>query len=146
MTRVPYEYLEEASIADVAFRAWGADVEACFLAAAHATLNVMVEDLGTVRCAARREVQLERETLEMLLFAFLNEIVYVKDAERMLLRAEAVRIEQAPAGCRLAARLAGETLDAARHATRVDVKAVTLHGLSVRAGAQGWEARVTVDV
>ncbi len=143
---MPYEYLEEASIADIAFRAWGADPEACFVAAAQATLNVMVEDLGSVRSAVRRELRLERDTLEMLLFAFLNEIVYVKDAERMLLCAEDVRIEPVPAGFELVARLSGETLDAVRHATRVDVKAVTLHGFSVQQSARGWEARVTVDV
>jgi SHS2 domain-containing protein len=143
---VPYEYLDEASIADVAFRAWGEDAASCFAAAAAATLNVMVEDLATVRPVLQRTVELERDALDMLLFAFLNEIVYLKDAERMLLLTQSVRIDPAPAHCRLRAVLAGEELDLARHTTRVDVKAVTLHGFSLQQLPQGWEARVTLDV
>jgi SHS2 domain-containing protein len=143
---VPYEYLEDASIADVAFRAWGADVEATFVAAAQATLNVMVEDLAAVRPLVRRTVQLERESLDMLLFAFLNEIVYVKDAERLLLCAETARLEITPERCRLTATASGEALDPARHATRVDVKAVTLHRFSLQETTLGWEAHVTLDV
>lgn len=143
---MPYEYLEDASIADVAFRAWGPGVESVFAAAALATLNVLVEDVAAVRPAVQRPVQLERESLEMLLFAFLNEIVFLKDAEHMLLRAESVRIEEVLGGWRLSAQFTGEPLDLTRHLTRVDVKAVTLHGFSLRQTAAGWEAQVTVDV
>ena len=143
---MPYEYLEDASIADIAFRAWGADLEATFVAAALATLNVMVEDLSTVRPAVHRTVEIERDSLDMLLFAFLNEIVYVKDAECLLLCAESVRLDLAAGECRLTAQASGETLDPQRHALRVDVKAVTLHGFSLQQNPRGWEARVTLDV
>lgn len=143
---MPYEFLEDASIADVAFRAWGPDLEAVFAAAALATLNVMVEDVAAVRPAVQRSVHLERESLEMLLFAFLNEIVFLKDAERLLLRVGSAHFGKGPNSWRLTAQLDGEALDPHQHATRVDVKAVTLHGFSLRQMPAGWEARVTLDV
>jgi SHS2 domain-containing protein len=143
---VPFEYLDDASIADVAFRAWGPDLGTTFVAAARATLAVMVEDLATVRPAVQRTLCLERDSLDMLLFAFLNEIVFVKDAERLLLCAETVHIDIAAGSCRLTATASGEVLDAMRHATRVDVKAVTLHRFLLQETTCGWEAQVTLDV
>jgi SHS2 domain-containing protein len=143
---VPFEFLEDASIADVAFRAWGPDIGTTFVAAAQATLAVMVEDLASVRPAVQRTLRLERESLDMLLFAFLNEIVFVKDAERLLLCAETAQLEITPERCRLTATASGEVLDETRHATRVDVKAVTLHRFSLQESARGWEAHVTLDV
>ena len=46
---MPYTYLEEIAIADIAFRATGKTQEELFAAAADATVNVMVEDLATIR-------------------------------------------------------------------------------------------------
>jgi protein archease len=144
--RLPYEYLEDVATADVAFRAWAPDLEGTFVAAADATTNVLVEDLSTIRPAVRRSLRLEADPLDMLLFAFLNELVFLKDAERLLLRVPAVRITATPGGHRLEALATGEALDLTRHATRVDVKAVTLYRLSVQRVATGWEATVVLDV
>ena len=43
---MPYEYLEDVATADIAFRAWEPTLEGVFVAAADATMNVMVEDLA----------------------------------------------------------------------------------------------------
>ena len=56
----PYRYLEEIATADVAFEAWGATREEAFLAAADATLNTMVEEIGTVAPRERRIFSLSR--------------------------------------------------------------------------------------
>lgn len=141
-----YEYLEDVATADVAFRAWAHDLEATFVAAAEATLNVLVDDPATVRPIVRRRLAAEAASLDLLLFAFLNELVFLKDAERLLLRVSEVRIAPAPEGHRLEAVADGEPLDLARHATRVDVKAVTLYRLAVERVAAGWEATVVLDV
>jgi SHS2 domain-containing protein len=37
-------------------------------------------------------------------------------------------------------------LDDARHHQRADVKAVTLHGFSVRKRDDGWKAKVLLDI
>jgi SHS2 domain-containing protein len=46
----------------------------------------------------------------------------------------------------LKASLAGEQLDDGRHQQRADVKAVTLHGFSVRKQDGEWKAKVLLDI
>ena len=142
----PYRYLEGIATADVAFEAWGATKEETFLAAADATLNTMVEEIGTVAPLERRVFSLAADSLDLLLFELLQELVYHKDAERLLLRIRDVRIEEAGSGYRLHAEALGETIDSGRHSLLADVKAVTLHRLAVERTPDGWRAVVVLDV
>ncbi len=142
----PYRYLEEIATADVAFEAWGATLEETFLAAADATLNTMVEEIGTVAPRERRVISLAADSLDLLLFELLQELVYHKDADRLLLRVRDLRIEETGSGYRLHADAIGETIDPDRHPLLADVKAVTLHRLSVEKTPSGWRAVVVLDV
>jgi SHS2 domain-containing protein len=142
----PYRYLEEIATADVAFEAWGATTEETFLAAADATLNTMVEEIGTVAPREHREISIAADALDLLLFDLLQELVYHKDAGRLLLRVRDLRIEESGSGYRLQADAVGETIDPARHTLLADVKAVTLHRLSVEKTPSGWRAVVVLDV
>jgi SHS2 domain-containing protein len=142
----PYRYLEEIATADVAFEARGATLEEMFLAAADATLNTMVEEIGTVAPRERRAFSLAADALDLLLFELLQELVYLKDAERLLLRVRDLRIEETGAGYRLHAEAYGETIDPGRHPLLADVKAVTLHRLVVERTPDGWRAVVVLDV
>jgi len=142
----PYRYLEEIATADVAFEAWGATPEETFLAAADATLNTMVEDIRTVSPLEHRVFSLAADSLDLLLFELLQELVYHKDADRLLLRVRDLRIEETGSGVRLHAEGWGETIDPGRHPLLADVKAVTLHRLSVEKTPSGWRAVVVLDV
>jgi SHS2 domain-containing protein len=142
----PYRYLEEIATADVAFEARGVTLEETFLAAADATLNVMVEEIGTIAPRERREISVAADSLDLLLFELLQELVYHKDAERLLLRVRDLRIEETGSGYRLHAEAIGETIDSGRHPLLADVKAVTLHRLSVEKTTDGWRAVVVLDV
>ena len=142
----PYRYLEEIATADVAFEAWGATPEETFLAAADATLNTMVEEIGTVAPLERRVFSFTADSLDLLLFELLQELVYHKDADQLLLRVRDLRIEETGSGYRLHADAIGETIDRARHPLLADVKAVTLHRLAVERSASGWRAVVVLDV
>jgi SHS2 domain-containing protein len=143
---MPYEFLEDVAVADIALKAWGKDLEELFRAAADAVINVMVEDLATIDLREHRTLTLENDALDMLLFNFLQEVVYYKDAENLLLRVTRVQIAKKDAQYALHATAAGEELDPTRHHTRVDVKAVTLHRFSVEQTEQGWEASVILDI
>jgi SHS2 domain-containing protein len=143
---MPYAYREEIATADVAFEAWDETVEGMFAMAADALLNVMVEDPAAVQPAESVEIRLEEEDLDLLLFGFLNELVYLKDARQLLLRAREIALTGGEGGWSLAAVMAGEKIDPPRHRMSVDVKAVTLHLFSVGRTERGWEARVVVDI
>ena len=69
--------------------------------------------------------------MDLLLWQFLQELLFYKDAQRLLLRVYEVQITTQDHGFALQARAAGEPLDPARHALGADVKGVTLHRLQV---------------
>jgi SHS2 domain-containing protein len=141
-----YAYLEEIAIADVAFRATGKTEEEVFAAAADATVNVMVEDLDTIRDRNRIQLRLENDALDLLLFDFLNEFVYLKDAKGLLMRVGTIRIGRRDSRYTLEGELYGEELDPLRHPLAGDVKAVTLHRFELRRTDDGWEAIVVLDI
>jgi len=143
---MPYHYLEEIGTADIAFEATGRDLPELFMAAADATMNVMIDNLDAIEPRETRHIELVNDKLDMLLFDFLQEFVYFKDAERLLLRVREVSINEKDGKFFLEAKTVGELLDAARHHQRADVKAVTLHGFSVEEQDDGWKARVLLDI
>ena len=143
---MPYRYLEDIATADVAFEAWGATLEAMFIAAADATMNVMVGDLATIAPRATRILEVADEAIDLALFQFLQELIFYKDAECLLLRVQGVAIEEGPETVTVRAEAAGETIDREKHELLVDVKAVTLHRFVVERDAQGWVARVILDL
>jgi SHS2 domain-containing protein len=143
---MPYEFLEEVAMADIAFHAWGDDLEETFVAAAHAVMNAMVEDLDAIQPRQERRLSVEHEALDMLLFNFLQELIYYKDAEQLLLRIQQLRVDETNRPYALQATAAGEPLDSDRHRMRVDVKAVTLHRFSLAQTDRGWEAFVILDI
>lgn len=145
-SKMPYKYLEKIAKADVAFEARGETVEELFQAAAEATMNIMVADLKTIAKRVSRTLVVKAENLEMLLFEILQELIYYKDAERLLLRLEKVEISCPGPDCSLRAEAAGEELNPERHDLIVDVKAVTLHRFRVSKDERGWQATVILDI
>jgi SHS2 domain-containing protein len=143
---MPYEFVDELTLADIAFRAWGHDLEETFTAAADAVMNAMVEDLSAIQPRQTRTLSLAHEALDMLLFNFLQELIYYKDAEQLLLRVQHLRLADASQPYTLHASLVGEPIDPNRHRLRVDVKAVTLHRFSLTQTEHGCEATVILDI
>jgi SHS2 domain-containing protein len=143
---MPYKYLEDIGTADIAFEATGRDLPELFTSAANATMNVMIENLDTIEPREIRRIELENDEIDMLLFDFLQELIYFKDADRLLLRVREIRIDKRDGAYSLSATTVGEPLDAGRHQQRADVKAVTLHDFRVEKTEGGWKARVLLDI
>lgn len=143
---MPYQYLDDIATADAAFEAWGETLEELFTAAAEATMNVMVADLATIAPQERRHFSLQADAVDMLLFELLQEIIFYKDAEQLLLRVAEVQISGGDDLWSLSATAVGEPLSMEKHELVVDVKAVTLHRFEVKRTKRGWEALVIVDI
>jgi SHS2 domain-containing protein len=143
-----FEFVDRVT-SDLSFVAWGPTLEALFAAAAKALLAATVEDPARVAPRVRRKVLLEEPDLELLLLRFLNELVYLRDAEQLLLRPRHLRVSVNDV-THLEAELVGEAIDAERHRMDIEVKAVTAHGLRIARAIAGedekWEANVTLDV
>ena len=143
---MPYCYLEDIATADIAFEAWGKTVEDMFKAAAEATMSVMVEDLNTINPKEQKVLSVKDEAIDLLLFQFLQELIFYKDAEDLLLRVENLHIKKEDNRFLCSAEAYGEKLDAGKHALNVDIKAITFHRFEVKQTARGWKATVVLDV
>ena len=141
-----FRYLDDIALADVAFEAEAGSPGELFADAWAATLAVMVDDPGAVRAEMEQALSLSETALDLLLFDFLGRLLYHKDADYALLRADRVQVERTASGWSVEARLSGERIDPSRHALGVDVKAITMHRLSVTETASGWRAVVVLDV
>ncbi len=143
---MPFRFLEDIATADVAFEAWDSSLEELFRSCAEALLRTMVaraEDVGRDR---EERIHVEREELDLLLFAFLNELLFLKDARRLLLHADSIAIAEQDGNFTLEAVAAGEEIDCDRHRFLVDVKAVTMHRFRVAREGDRWRAVVVLDV
>jgi SHS2 domain-containing protein len=146
-----YELIDHT--ADVMVRAYSDTPEGVFEQAALATVSLLY-DPATVQEEERHAVELSAPDEELLLAAWVNEVVFLVEARGLVFaRFEVERIEPAasgpaPAGseAKLRATAVGETFDGHRHAVRSVVKAATLHGLRLRRTADGWEGQVLLDV
>ena len=143
---MPYKYLDNIAIADAAFEAWADTLEDMFIAAADAALNVMVADLNTISDRTQKTIELRDDSLEMLLFNFLQELIFYKDAEQLLLRIRKIHIKKNEKNFSLTAEAYGEPANPKKHDLVVDVKAVTLHRLKVEQTADTWRATVVLDI
>lgn len=143
---MPYRFQDEITTADVAFEAWGETREELFISCADALLGTMSAAPEQVARLTELAIQLEHEELDLLLFSFLQELIFHKDARRLLLHADTVRIGRRKDGYELEAAVSGEVIDAARHRLLVDVKAVTLHRFQVEFRDGLWRAVVELDV
>ena len=143
---MPYHYLEEFGTADIAFEAIGRDLAELFRDAADATTNVMIDNIAAIQPRETHDIELSNEKLDMLLFDLLQELIFLKDANRLLLRLREVQVTEKDEHYFVNATAEGEPLDAQRHHQRADVKAVTLHDFSVERTESGWKARVLLDI
>ncbi len=141
-----YGYQKRQTVTEIGFEAEADSREKMFTAAADALMNIMIDNVDTVRAKVPIVFRLEEESISMLLFQFLQELVYHKDAERLLLRVPLVKIDRKNKRFRLQAEARGEEIDPARHLLLNDIKAMTFNGLEVQSHAGKWKARAFADI
>ena len=128
--------------ADVAIRAWAPSPEGVFEEAAKAMFSLICDPM-TIAQTATEDVMVDADDRELLLAAWLNELIYRFEVSRALF----ADFEVLELGAtHVVARASGELLDPARHAVCGGVKAATLHRLALRQTPTGWEGFVILDV
>lgn len=141
-----YKFLENIALADFAFEVEAPDLPSLFCDAAEALLNIQIANPGNFSPVESVHITVSHPELDLLLYRFLQELVYYKDTKRLLLRAERLEIKETMGAYQLDAAMKGQTLDPDRHDERADVKAITLHQLEVVKRDHNWKATVIVDV
>ena len=136
----PFEHF--AHTADLGLRVEGADLDALFRDAARGLMAMVVEEVPADSPMTSRSFSIESDSLEYLLFDWLNGLLYVFETEHLLMRDFDVRVS----GHRLEATASTLAVDRSRHRLLHEVKAITYHGLRVERVADGWLAEVIVDI
>ena len=128
--------------ADIGVRGHGATQAEAFAEAALG-LTAVVTDPAGVRPLRTVLLQCEAPDPELLLYEWLNALVFQMSTQRSLYSRFDLRIE---AG-RLEAAIAGEPVDVVRHEPAVEVKGATMTELAVREDESGaWTVQCVLDV
>jgi SHS2 domain-containing protein len=141
-----YEILDGISRADIAYRVRGKNPPDLFQNGALALMAIMLENPESVLPAKSVQFDMKSSDLDLLYFDFLSEFIYYKDSQKMILIPASVDIRRSGDGYSLSCLARGENIDRTRHNFRADIKAVTLHNLSVMEENNEWTASVVVDV
>lgn len=141
-----YELIHNITSADIAVRVRASSQSLLFKYGAEALMSEMVDDLSTIRPVTAKSGIIEGRDLSLLYFEFLNEFLFFKDAENLLLLPEEVEVAFSKDlySCRYI--LKGEKISREIHKFRVDIKAVTLHGLQIYENGGLFIAESVFDV
>jgi len=140
---LPFTFLPDIALADIAFEAESQTVDGLFEECARAITDIMV-DPKSLRPAVERKIALESEDLDRLLYDFMTELIIVKDVDSLLFGE--FRVSVSPGGKSLTAVARGEAIDRKRHRLRNDVKAVTMHLFGIGRTDHGWKTTVVLDI
>ena len=140
-----FRFLEEIALADIAFDAEGGSIEEVFRGATQALLESMATP-STVAETWERTIERSDVDPSELLFDWLSEVVYWKDAAGVVFREAPLTLTQENDAWLLRARLIGAPVDQETQELHADVKGVTKHLYELKQTSDGWQARVVLDV
>ncbi len=134
-----FEVIEHT--ADIGIRAYGNTLEEAFENAALGMFS-LIADLSTVEEKESLRIEVEGEDRESLLVEWLNELIYVLETSRLLLKRFKV---ESLGETHLTAIGFGEPLNIQKHHLGEQIKATTYHMLKIQHN-QYWQAQVIFDV
>ena len=140
-----FRFLEDVAIADIAFEAYGKDYSGLFENAANAIFELTV-DLKTLKPKIKKEVKLENSKIDLLLYDFLSEILYIKDADGLIFCRCKIDIKGKNGKYILDAAFEGDKINPKTQTLENDIKAITMHMFKVEKTKNGVKAVVVVDI
>ncbi len=138
-----HEYIDHT--ADVLFTAKAATLEELFAECGIAVEETQVE-LGGFSTDKKVTFNLEAKDQESLLFEFLDELLFYKDAEELMFKEFDIKIEEQENTFKLTCTARGEKIDREKHEQKVDVKAITMHLFELKQVDKHWTAQVLIDI
>jgi SHS2 domain-containing protein len=135
-TRTPAGFEELPHTADIALLAWGPDNVSLFTQAALGLNAIAGVQTGSERVT--RDIDLHQDDLPSLLVAFLSELVFLQENERLAFD----KLDLQVTGTRVSGTLAGADILSLER----PIKAVTFHNLRILSTERGFEVEVVFDV
>ena len=140
-----FRFLEDIALADIAFEAEGDSAEELFRGATRALIETMA-DPATVTTSWERRFTKTDEDLGTLLFDWLSEMIYWKDAAGVVFHEAPLTLTCENEKWILVSSLVGAPVDRQIQELRNDVKGITKHLYRVEEVGTRWKATVVVDV
>ena len=146
---MPYRILEDEATADVAYVVTGKSLAAVLKDSAISMLDTIAQR-KSISKKIKKEIRLDSIDAGKLLYDFLQEIIYLKDAGNIVFSEVNVRAKEKKSSkgsiFSLNATLYGDRIDSSRQKMKADVKAVTLHMFSMKKTGKGWRAKIVFDI
>ena len=139
-----YKFLEDVAIADIAYKAFGKDLNETFENAAFAIFELSA-NLKTIDVKKKLKIKIENEKIDNLLYDFLSEILFLKDSKYVVFKKIKVSIKENKK-YQLKAVLEGDAINPEKQQLENDIKAVTMHMFEVKKEKNNWKATVVVDI
>lgn len=130
--------------ADVKFKAYGKTLEDCFSNAAKAMFNVLVP-LNKINIELDQDIIVDAEDLDLLLYKWLSELLYLFEVENKLFSEFKIRINRDGDKYILNGILYGESVKDI-HNIAIEIKAVTFHDLYVKKENDVFVCQVVLDI
>jgi SHS2 domain-containing protein len=140
-----FRFLEDIALADIGFEADGESIEEVFRGATQALLETMANP-ATVSKGWERAIERSDVDSSALLFDWLSEVVYWKDAAGVVFREAPLTLTRDGDVWQLRARLTGAPVDQQTQELHADVKGVTKHLYELKQTGSRWRVRVVLDV
>jgi SHS2 domain-containing protein len=140
-----FKVIEEGAFSDYEFEANADSLEELFAICGKATFEAMT-DTSKVLAGDSIKFGIVAENLEDLMFAFLSELIYLKDTEKLFLSDFVINLRSLKGEYNLKCEAKGEHIDFDKHDLRTDVKAATYHQLAVSKHDEGYRAHVILDL
>jgi SHS2 domain-containing protein len=136
--------------ADAGIAAFGGNVRELFENAA-AGMYSLITNVESVHERKTIDVAIERDSLEGLLVAWLNELIFRFDvdgfiAKKIVITGLSIPPEEAGKPLAVRASLSGEEFDPARHEGKLLLKAATYHNLRIEKTGDIWRSEIIFDV
>ena len=138
-----FSYFE--TTADLGVEATGKSLEEAFKEGAKGLYNIMV-DIDKVDKRESAEFEVEGESLEELLYNFLNELLFYTDVDNLVFSDFDIKIEKDDNNYKLRCTAYGEKIDKEKHNIKEEVKAVTYRKMEIKQEDDGWKIRYIVDL
>lgn len=136
---VPFRVFEHT--ADIGIEVEAPDLAGLLAESARALFEV-VRGENPVAAKETRTVEVEADRLDRLVVAFLEEFVFLQDAEGLVFRdVHDVAVDTRPDGWSARATVTGESFSHTLHPGCLHVKAITRHDLQVTPASDGTPAR-----
>ncbi|MHA1346751.1 MAG: archease [Candidatus Heimdallarchaeaceae archaeon] len=139
-----YTILDDEVKSDFAFEVIADTLSELFRGAGIASMGAMV-NIGSIEVTNEWNFELEAEDEQLLLYDFLSELIYLKDAETVLFKDFEITIDKNEK-LKLKCKALGSQIDWENEELLTDVKAVTMYEFKVEKKENQWSCHVILDL